>query len=90
MSAKHLAAPVLLAGFAVIEWRSRHPLLPLRILAYRARAGAYLYDSVPGHRDGFGDSSDSPKLASTAEPKNLLPDRQEPLVSPEWLPVWPS
>jgi EmrB/QacA subfamily drug resistance transporter len=36
------AAAVLLVTFAVIEWRSRHPLLPLRLLANRSRSGAYL------------------------------------------------
>jgi EmrB/QacA subfamily drug resistance transporter len=36
------AAIVLLAAFAVIEARSRHGLLPVRLLADRDRAGAYL------------------------------------------------
>ena len=36
------AAAVLLAAFAVIEYRSRNPLLPLRLLADRTRAGANL------------------------------------------------
>jgi predicted MFS family arabinose efflux permease len=36
------AATVLLAAFAVIEARSRHGLLPVRLLADRDRAGAYL------------------------------------------------
>jgi EmrB/QacA subfamily drug resistance transporter len=36
------AAVVLLAGFAVIETRSRHALLPVRLLANRNRTGAYL------------------------------------------------
>ena len=36
------AAAVLLAGFAVIERRSAHGLLPLRVLANRNRFGAYL------------------------------------------------
>ncbi len=36
------AAVVLLVSFAVIEWRSRHALIPLRILANRNRSGAYL------------------------------------------------
>jgi len=36
------AAAVLLAAFAVIEARSRHALLPVRLLADRDRAGAYL------------------------------------------------
>jgi hypothetical protein len=33
---------VLLAAFAVIETRSRHALLPLRLLRDRNRTGAYL------------------------------------------------
>jgi predicted MFS family arabinose efflux permease len=37
-----VAAAVLLASFAVIEWRSRHALMPLRLLADRSRSGAYL------------------------------------------------
>src|SRR5262249_39736923 len=36
------AAAVLLAAFAIIEARSRHALLPVRLLADRDRAGAYL------------------------------------------------
>jgi EmrB/QacA subfamily drug resistance transporter len=36
------AAAVLLAVFAVIERRSPHPLLPVRLLRSRNRAGAYL------------------------------------------------
>jgi EmrB/QacA subfamily drug resistance transporter len=36
------AAAVLLAGFAVTEARSRHGLLPVRLLADRNRTGAYL------------------------------------------------
>ncbi|MBO0776673.1 MAG: MFS transporter [Actinobacteria bacterium] len=36
------AAAVLLASFVLIEWRSRHALLPLRLLANRNRSGAYL------------------------------------------------
>jgi EmrB/QacA subfamily drug resistance transporter len=36
------AAAVLLVSFVVIEWRSRHALLPLRLLANRNRSGAYL------------------------------------------------
>ena len=36
------AAAVLLVTFVVIELRSRHALLPLRILANRSRSGAYL------------------------------------------------
>ena len=36
------AAAVLLAGFVVIEARSAHALMPLRIFADRSRSGAYL------------------------------------------------
>ena len=36
------AAVVLLAAFAVIETRSKDPLLPVRVLANRDRSGAYL------------------------------------------------
>ena len=36
------AAALLLVAFGVIEARSRHALLPLRILAHRSRSGAYL------------------------------------------------
>jgi EmrB/QacA subfamily drug resistance transporter len=36
------ASVVLLVSFAVIEVRSSHPLLPIRVLADRNRAGAYL------------------------------------------------
>jgi EmrB/QacA subfamily drug resistance transporter len=35
------AAAVLLVSFVFIEWRSRHALLPLRLLADRNRSGAY-------------------------------------------------
>jgi len=35
-------AAVLLVSFAVIEWRSSHALMPLRILGDRSRTGAYL------------------------------------------------
>jgi EmrB/QacA subfamily drug resistance transporter len=37
-----IAAAVLLAAFGVAEWRSAQPLLPMRILASRMRAGSYL------------------------------------------------
>jgi EmrB/QacA subfamily drug resistance transporter len=37
-----VAAALLLVAFGVIEARSRHALLPLRILANRSRSGAYL------------------------------------------------
>ena len=36
------AAAVLLVAFALIEWRSAHPLLPFRVLANRNRSGANL------------------------------------------------
>jgi len=36
------AAVVLLVAFALIEWRSRHALMPLRVLANRSRTGAYV------------------------------------------------
>ena len=36
------AAAVLLAAFVIIERRSSHPLMPLRILANRSRSGSYL------------------------------------------------
>jgi len=36
------AAVVLLVSFVVIEWRSRHALMPLRIVADRNRGGSYL------------------------------------------------
>jgi EmrB/QacA subfamily drug resistance transporter len=37
-----IASAVLLGTFAALESRARHPLLPLRILADRARGGSYL------------------------------------------------
>jgi EmrB/QacA subfamily drug resistance transporter len=37
-----VAAALLLVTFALIEWRSRHALMPLRVLADRNRSGAYL------------------------------------------------
>src|SRR5262249_20692516 len=36
------AAAVLLVSFVLIELRSSHPLLPMRLLADRNRSGAYL------------------------------------------------
>jgi EmrB/QacA subfamily drug resistance transporter len=42
------AAAVLLAAFAVIEARSSHPLLPLRVLRNRDRSGAYLISLCTG------------------------------------------
>jgi MFS family permease len=41
-------ATVLLAAFAVIEYRSSHPLLPLRIVAERNRGGSYLATLLTG------------------------------------------
>ena len=37
-----IASAVLLTAFGLIEWRSRHALMPLRILANRSRTGAYV------------------------------------------------
>ena len=42
------AAAVLLAVFAVIEVRSTHPLLPIRVLRSRNRTGAYLISLCVG------------------------------------------
>jgi EmrB/QacA subfamily drug resistance transporter len=42
------AAAVLLAAFVVIEQRVEHPLLPLRVVADRARAGGFLALAVVG------------------------------------------
>jgi len=36
------AAAVLIAAFGLIEWRSKHALMPVRILANRSRTGAYI------------------------------------------------
>jgi EmrB/QacA subfamily drug resistance transporter len=36
------ASVVLLTAFALIEWRSKHALMPLRVLANRSRTGAYV------------------------------------------------
>ncbi|NKS54209.1 MFS transporter [Rhodococcus hoagii] len=43
-----VAATVLLGAFVVIETRSKHPLLPLRIVLHRSRAGAYLTSLLSG------------------------------------------
>lgn len=40
--ASFAGAAVLLGAFLVVEWRSRRPLLPLRLFAGRARLGNYL------------------------------------------------
>ncbi len=37
-----VASVLLLTAFGLIEWRSRHALMPLRILANRSRTGAYV------------------------------------------------
>ena len=42
------AAVVLLAAFAVIEVRSKHALLPMRVLRSRDRSGAYLISLLAG------------------------------------------
>ena len=42
------AAAVLLASFAVIETRSRYPLLPMRLLRSRDRSGALLISLCVG------------------------------------------
>ncbi|MFT4124852.1 MAG: MFS transporter [Gordonia sp. (in: high G+C Gram-positive bacteria)] len=43
-----VAAAVLLLAFVVIEARSTHPLLPLRIVLHRSRGGAYLASLLSG------------------------------------------
>jgi EmrB/QacA subfamily drug resistance transporter len=43
-----VAGPVLLAGFVVVEQRSSHPLLPLRIIMDRTRGGSYVTLGVSG------------------------------------------
>ncbi len=40
--------PVLLAGFVVVEQRSRHPLLPLRVIIDRTRGGSYVAVCISG------------------------------------------
>ena len=42
------ASAVLLASFVAVEHRTRHPLLPLRIVADRSRGGAYASMAVVG------------------------------------------
>jgi predicted MFS family arabinose efflux permease len=42
------AAAVLLTAFVFIERRSEHPLLPLRVITERNRAGAYLTSALSG------------------------------------------
>ncbi len=40
--------PVLLAGFVVVEQRSDHPLLPLRVIVDRTRGGSYVSVGISG------------------------------------------
>jgi EmrB/QacA subfamily drug resistance transporter len=40
--------PVLLAGFVVVERRSPHPLLPLRVIVDRTRGGSYVSVGISG------------------------------------------
>jgi EmrB/QacA subfamily drug resistance transporter len=40
--------PVLLAGFVAVERRSRHPLLPLRVIVDRTRGGSYVAVCISG------------------------------------------
>jgi hypothetical protein len=40
--------PVLLAGFAAVEQRSSHPLLPLRVIIDRTRGGSYVAVGISG------------------------------------------
>jgi EmrB/QacA subfamily drug resistance transporter len=43
-----IAAGLLLAAFVLVEHRSNHPLLPLRVLLDRTRGGAYLASTLLG------------------------------------------
>jgi EmrB/QacA subfamily drug resistance transporter len=40
--------PLLVAAFAVVEQRSRHPLLPLRVIVDRTRGGSYIAVGISG------------------------------------------
>jgi EmrB/QacA subfamily drug resistance transporter len=40
--------PVLLVGFVLVEQRSVHPLLPLRVIVDRARGGSYISVGISG------------------------------------------
>ena len=51
------AAAVLLAAFGVIETRSRHALLPMRLLRSRDRSGAYGSCCASGPRSSACSSS---------------------------------
>jgi len=42
------AAAVLLIAFILVEWRSSHPLLPMRVVADRNRGGAFLASMLTG------------------------------------------
>jgi EmrB/QacA subfamily drug resistance transporter len=43
-----VVGPVLLAGFVAVEQRSRHPLLPLRVIVDRTRGGSYVAVCISG------------------------------------------
>jgi EmrB/QacA subfamily drug resistance transporter len=43
-----ILGPVLLAGFVLAELRSRHPLLPLRVIVDRTRGGSYVALFISG------------------------------------------
>jgi EmrB/QacA subfamily drug resistance transporter len=43
-----VVGPVLLAGFALAEQRSAHPLLPLRVIVDRTRGGSYVAVFISG------------------------------------------
>jgi EmrB/QacA subfamily drug resistance transporter len=43
-----VAAVVLLTAFVFIEWRSKHPLVPFRVLKSRDRSGSYLISLIIG------------------------------------------
>jgi MFS family permease len=43
-----VVGPVLLTGFALVEMRSSHPLLPLRIIVERTRGGSYVAVGISG------------------------------------------
>jgi len=51
------AAVVLLVSFLLIERRSSHPLLPMRVLADRNRSGAYGIGGVSG-QESYRDQND--------------------------------
>src|SRR6185312_14625413 len=43
-----ILGPVLLAGFVAAEQRSKHPLLPLRVIVDRTRGGSYVAVFISG------------------------------------------